>query len=700
MPYLTEDEVENVLARYEKGVYTTSCIHSAVDIRFEDKSKLNHIETVPQMFFSTAQEHGDVKSLASLKNNSIEDGDLPREDLWNFWTFSEFYEMSTKVAKSLIKLGHNPKDVSCIIGPNSPNWLFANMGSILAGGIGCGIYTTNSAQACSYVIRVTKSKFIFCNEKQLKKINQIRKELPHDLLIVLMNETSRGSSKIEQNIYKWQEFIELGNEVDDESVEDRISKQRPNECCQLVFTSGTNGKPRGVMLSHDNITWSSRAFCQWSGVSMETLVSYLPLSHITAQMCDLWAPLVAKCCVYFAPEDALKGKLAATVKLVRPTVFLGVPRVWEKIVMRIDSWKEGSWGRLGEMWQRWCESVSLKSVQVKSSGGASAGWMGRRLAQKSLERVGRTLGLDRCWLMGSVAAPLGERTQLSCWSNGIQLVEMYGLSESCGPHVCSVSLPGKFRFQSVGKSLPGTKVRVDHQNNEICLWGRNICMGYLSMSEEMKGCYDNQGWLMTGDKGHSDEDGFLFVTGRLKDLIITSGGKNVPSLRIEASVRNQIPDVIQNCFVLGDSKNFLSVLLTFHCKLDDDDAKIDDVTTTATPGDELSPKCVKVLRGWGSSAFRLSQISFGAYPEVEEKIRTALENVNSEATSNDQKIRKWAVLPESFTVKGGELGPTLKVRRNFINKKYSELIERFYSNKNIHDNQKDNRMSKIVIYDV
>nr|CAB3219807.1 long-chain-fatty-acid--CoA ligase 1 [Phallusia mammillata] len=448
-----------------------------------------------------------------------------------------------------------------------------------------------------------------------------------------------------------------------------IDSQRVNQCCQVIFTSGTSGQPKGVLLSHDNITSTARRLVATYKSHHEVLVSYLPLSHIAAQMCDLWSSLIAGNTVYFARPDVLKGNLTQTLKSVRPTQFFAVPRIWEKIQQKIiasSSEEGGLQKRIAHM----CRNIGFKAVSHLAEGNTSKP-LGYQLADVLLfRRVLSALGLDRCRLVVSSAAPLSEDTQKSLWCHHVALVQVYGLSESTGPHVACLNEAGCFRLQSVGKSMGGVMTKLDESgSDEICLWGRNIMMGYLDAPESTAQVIDSSGWLHTGDVGKFDEQGFLYVTGRIKDLIITAGGENVPPKLIEAQVCDALP-ALSHCVLVGDGKRFLSVLLTLQCEVDE---------SSGRSTNRLAPVSRAFCRDCGDDASTIGPIASGLNSHVIKEIEKRLIQVNSRATSRAQLIRKWVLLPDDFSVKGGEIGPTMKIRRTFILEKYCEVIDAMYA---------------------
>ncbi|XP_070827620.1 long-chain-fatty-acid--CoA ligase ACSBG1 [Chaetodon trifascialis] len=617
--------------------------------------------TVHQMFKASVEKYGNMYALASKKNNR-----------WEKITFLEYYQFCQRAAKSFMKLGLERFHGVAILGFNSAEWFFSAVGAIMAGGIMTGIYATNSPEACQYVASDSKANIIMVeNQKQLEKILQIRDRLPH--LKAIVQYTGLPQQKT-SSLYSWEEFMEQGLDVSEKALDDIISSQRANQCCVLIYTSGTTGKPKGVMLSHDNITWTanhaSRAGdMQPADTKQESLVSYLPLSHIAAQIYDLWTAIQWGELVYFAQPDALKGSLVTTLREVCPTSHMGVPRVWEKMMEKI---KQGisECGYVKKKLVTWAMSVSLRANQKCMQKDEERPFLFSLADSLVLKRLRAELGLSCCQKFFSGAAPISSETVQFFLSLNIWLYEAYGMSESTGPHF--MSGPKAYKLPSCGKVVPGCRYKMANIDSEgtgeICFWGRNIFMGFLNMEDKTREALDEDGWLHSGDLGRIDEEGFLYITGRIKELIITAGGENVPPVPIEEAVKKELP-IISNAMLIGDKRKFLSMLLTLKCCSD---------TETTEPTEELSTEAVEFCKQLGSQATTVSDIIGGKDKEVYRVIQEGINRVNSAAISNAQRIQKWTILRKDFSVSGGELGPTMKLRRPVVLEMYRKVIESLY----------------------
>uniref|UniRef100_A0A2K5CG84 Long-chain-fatty-acid--CoA ligase ACSBG2 n=1 Tax=Aotus nancymaae TaxID=37293 RepID=A0A2K5CG84_AOTNA len=470
-------------------------------------------------------------------------------------------------------------------------------------------------------------------------------------------------------LYSWDDFMELGGSIPDTQLEQVIQSQKANQCAMLIYTSGTTGMPKGVMLSHDNITWTAGAVAKDLKLTEKhaMVASYLPLSHIAAQMMDIWVPIKIGALTYFAQPDALKGTLINTLKEVKPTVFLGVPRIWEKMHVEVkeNSAKFTGWKKKVFVWVR---NTGFKINSKKMLGKNTP--MSYRMAKTVFSKGKMSLGLDHCHSFISGAVPLNRETAEFFLSLDIPIGELYGLSESLGLH--TISNQNNYRLLSCGKILTGCKNILFQQNKdgigEICLWGGHIFMGYLESETETTEAIDEEGWLPSGDLGQLDSLGFLYVTGRIKEILITPGGENVPLIPTETLIKKKIP-IISNAMLVGDKLKFLSMLLML---------KYDINQMSGEPLDKLTLEAINFCQGLGSWASTVTEIVKQQDSLVYKAIQEGINAVNQEATSNEQKIQKWVILEKDFSMYGGELGPTVKLKRHFIAQKYKKQIDRMY----------------------
>ncbi|GAA6218695.1 long-chain-fatty-acid--CoA ligase ACSBG2-like [Lates japonicus] len=631
----------------------------AVRLRMEGSGQASETPiTTHQMFLQTVEKYGDHPALVSK-----------HEGQWVTLTWRQYYEQCRAAAKSFLKLGLERYHGVGILGFNSPEWFISDIGCILAGGLATGIYTTNSPEACQYVAANCEANILVVeNQKQLDKILQVKDHLPHLKAIVQYKGELQQKAPF---LYTWAEFMKLGEDVPNEQLNAVIDSLRANECCTLIYTSGTTGNPKGVMLSHDNVTWTAHTASTMVDYvpATEVVVSYLPLSHVAAQMFDMWITMVFGATIYFAEPDALKGSLGITLREARPTFFMGVPRVWEKMQEKMRA----IGAKASPMRKRvadWAKSIGLQYNYSAMNGENQVPW-GFMLANNLVfKKVRAALGLDRCKTCFTGAAPITKETLEYFMSLNLPLMELYGMSESSGPHTVSVN--NAYCITSCGKVMPGCKTQLENPdkdgNGEICFWGRNVFMGYLNMPDKTAEALDQDGWLHSGDLGRHDQREFLYITGRIKELIITAGGENIPPVPIEDALKAEVP-IISNVMLIGDKLKFLSMLLTLKCVVDDN----------GDPTDELSPEVLDFCQRHSVTATKVSEIVANKEPAVYKAIQEGMERVNARATSNAQKVQKWVIVERDFSIGGGELGPTMKLRRPIVVKMYQEKINEMYA---------------------
>ncbi|XP_065884226.1 long-chain-fatty-acid--CoA ligase ACSBG2-like [Dysidea avara] len=622
--------------------------------------------TIPQFMKRTVDKIPDGKALC-WKNN--------KEDPWQSLTYTQYLKLIYNTAKSFLKLGLEPYHSVGILGFNSVEWFASSMGAVFAGGLSTGMYTANSPEACHYILENCKANIVVVeNQKQLEKILEIRDKLPHLKAIV---QYKGELNKDYPDTYTWEKFLEVGKDMEDSVIDDIISKQEPNQCAMLVYTSGTTGNPKGVMSSHDNLTWVAEAVLdtfgrdQWQ-FGHERVVSYLPLSHIAGTVTDMFLVVPVGGTVYFAQPDALKGSLVVTLKEVRPTYFFGVPRVWEKMKEKMEEIGRTLTGFKAKV-SAWGKGIGLRGNQnIQKGQPVPWGWTFANMLV--FNKVQDGLGLSECRRMTVGAAPIHQETLEFFMSVNMPVLELYGMSECTGPQTLSLHSATHWRTGSCGKSMSGAETKIDkpdeHGDGEILFRGRHIFMGYLRMEEKTKESIDDEGWLHSGDIGHIDRDGFLYITGRIKELIITAGGENVPPVYIENCIKTEVP-FLSNVMLIGDKRKFLTCLLTLKCVVDPD---------TGEATDDLQPQVIKMLAELGTNCTTVSQVIETEDKTVFKAIQDGIDRYNTNLIiSNAQKVQKWTLLDTDFTIPGGELGPTLKLKRPAVMKKYEKTIENFYA---------------------
>ncbi|XP_011151230.1 long-chain-fatty-acid--CoA ligase ACSBG2 isoform X2 [Harpegnathos saltator] len=589
--------------------------------------------SIPSVLMKTAQYYPDHIALVSCPGP---DGKR------TMYTYREYEQAVRTVAKAFLKLGLKRYHSVCILGFNCPQWFIADLATIYAGGFATGIYTTNSPEICQYCAENSRANIIVVeDEKQLAKILKVKSSLPN-LKAIIQYE----GIPTEKDVLSWDDLLEIGKKESDDKLLSTLKLIGINECCTLVYTSGTCGYPKAVMLSHDNI-----------------------LHCVKAQVCDLMLGIYIASTIYFADKNALKGSLLETLAVAQPTLFLGVPRVWEKFHEKMME-KARSNGAIKTWIAKWAKAQGLyyhtnkmNNVDDKHWGYIFAKWL-------VFDKIKAALGLNRCRIFASAAAPINIDIKKFFLSLDMPLIEAYGMSESGGPHTL-IDLKN-FTLQGVGIALPEMYTKLDnineHSEGEICMAGRHIFMGYLNAPDKTAETKDKDGWLHSGDFGKLDSKGNLFITGRIKELIITSGGENIASTNIEQAILTELP-ALSNALLIGDQRKYLTVLVTLKSDMNND---------TGEPLDTLNPDVLKWAKSIGSKAKTVTDVINSRDSLIYEEIDKAIKRANMHAISNAQKVQKFEILPHDFSISTGELGPTLKLKKYVIIKMYKDLIEKMY----------------------
>ncbi|KAL7044176.1 hypothetical protein ACKWTF_001815 [Chironomus riparius] len=583
---------------------------------------------------------------------------------WNFLTYQEYKNRVEKIAKVFIKLGLSERGVVAILAWNCPEWVVAALGAIHAGGVVTAIYTTSSTPACQYIIDSSKTEILIIdNLEQLRKINEIKDDLPHLKHIILLSDIN--INLMENAILNWNQLMKLDTDDTEIEYQRRLKQIVPNECCTIMYTSGTTGFPKGAMLSHDSLIWNIKKCFQAMKrieVGKEVFISYLPLSHLTAFAADIFQVINMAGTVYFAD---IKSVLKCLHE-IQPTMFVAVPRIYEKIQEKLSE-KINEFNLIIRKIFSWSQNVISEHYFTPNSSSLKCDFVNHFV----IRRIKEALGFQNCKLFFTGSAPMSIETKKFFISLSMPIYEAYGMSESSTVHCLTSHETQIHSFESVGVCLDGTETKIINMdgngNGEICMRGRHVFMGYLNDIQQTIQTIDDEGWLHTGDIGRIDENGLIFVNGRKKELIITSGGENIPKARIENLVKLECP-AISNAFLIGDKRKFLSILLSLKTEIDEN----------LKPKDDLAPEAQKWLTQNSLNFSTLSDILSSKDEKIFKAFQNVIDRVNAQALSNPQRIQKFAILPNDFTIVTGELTPTLKVKRHFVLEKYRNIIDGFY----------------------
>ncbi len=591
-------------------------------------------DTIPKRLFEQANKQPE-RSAYLVKDHGV----------WRGKTWREYAAEVSQATRALIALGFEPGQRLCILGFNRPEWVILDLAAMCAGGAPAGIYTTCSPDEVQYIVAHAEAPLVLVeNEVQWHKIEKKRTELPGLKFVVFMRGTTppaapEGSPKL----LGWDEFLARGAATPEKEVQRRIDALEPSGLATLIYTSGTTGPPKAVMLTHDNLAWTAKTLADVTKIQPGGRgLSYLPLSHIAEQMATIHGPITGGSAVYFAESI---DKLADNLKECRPTLFFGVPRIWEKFHAAIEGKMKAATGSKARI-ARWARGVGEQVSALRAQGKSPSGMLGieYRIASRLVfAPLKEAIGLDQATCLVSGAAPIGKEVIAFFASLDVFIQEIYGQSEDTGP--TSFNLDGRTRIGSVGPMLEGVTVRIA-DDGEILVKGRNVFAGYFKDEAATRETLTEDGWLRSGDLGRIDEDGFLHITGRKKEIIITAGGKNITPKNIEELVK-RCP-LVAEAVVIGDRRKFLSALVW----LEPDTTKkwMADRGATGDPATNT---------------------------DVRAEIQRAIDAAN-ETLAKVEQVKKFAIGSRPLSIETGELTPTLKVKRNKVAAAFASQIDAMY----------------------
>jgi long-chain acyl-CoA synthetase len=558
--------------------------------------------------------------------------------VWKASSWARYADEVQQAARALIALGVDAGRTTTILGFNRPEWVIFDLATMMAGGAPAGIYATCSPEEVAYIIDHAESPVCLVeNEAQWKKVAAERENLPKLEWVVLM----KGAPAIDDpKVLSWEAFLEKGKDVDDALLRARLDALEPGGLATLIYTSGTTGPPKGVMLSHENLAWTAGTAKRLSGLtSMDSTLSYLPLSHIAEQMFSIHGPITAGARIYFAESI---DQVPENLKEVQPTVFFGVPRIWEKFHAGITARLKEATGAKKRL-VTFAMNAGRRATEARMTGRRYDG-LDYKLARRVIfEKLKPAVGLGRARFCVSGAAPIAREVLEFFGQLDVVILEVYGQSEDSGP--TTFNMPDRFRFGSVGPRIDGIDVKIA-DDGEVLVRGPNVFLGYYKDEAATKETLVD-GWLCSGDLGEF-RDGFLHITGRKKDIIITAGGKNIAPKNIEAALKNH--ELVNEAVVIGDRRKFLTALLTLD--------------------PEAAPKWCEA-NGVDPARAHLD-------PKVREEVQRWVDQMN-EKFARVEQVKRFTILERNFSVEGGELTPTLKVKRKKVNEHFEPQIEAMYT---------------------
>lgn len=565
------------------------------------------------------------------------DSDTAEEEV----TWKEYYDQVKATAKSLIALGVERGDKVNILSYTSYRWVLTDMAVMSIGAATVGIYQSNLPNDCAYIINHSDSVVVFAEDQtQLAKLMEIKDEIPVIRKVIMLKGDAHGDGWV----ISFEEFLKLGEDIPDTEFETRSSGVKSDDPAGIVYTSGTTGLPKGVVLTNDNITFTAQSVYQCGEFNDgDDMFIFLPLAHVFARTC-LYSSILTGNRTTFAGSIAT---LLDDFKRAAPHWFVSVPRIFEKIHTKVISGVEAKGGISQKIFNWACriggEVSNCKIYKIPIPATINLQY---KIAQKLVfSKIHEALGGNVKWCI-SGGAPLNPEIAKFFHAAGLLILEGLGMTENTS--FSNVNRFDKYDFGVVGPPGPGVQHRID-DDGEVLFYGRNVMKEYYKMPEATIDTFSPDGWLRTGDLGEIDDKNVLKITGRKKDIIITSGGKNVAPSSIEGLMATS--KYINQVCVVGDQRKYLSAIVT----LDEENIK----------------------------AFaQENQISHTGYEElikdekIVELINGEIEKGNSELPSYET-LKKIAIVPE-FTIDNKMMTPTFKIKKNIILDQYKEEIEMMY----------------------
>lgn len=585
-----------------------------------------------------------------LNRNAERRGDQPaihyKDGDWKSLTWREYRQAVHEAAAGLQDLGVGEDEFVAIMAGNRPEHVIADYAAIHSGATAVTIYSTLTAPQVQYIADNCKATVaILENLEFMKRWEEIRSELPNLRYVVLMSGAENYDTA--EWVLSWDDLLNRGRrrlESDPGAVQRAADAITPDTLATLIYTSGTTGTPKGVMISQRNVVWTAECLRRAADIDLgPRMVSYLPLAHIAERLATHYLATYLAGQVWYCPN--LAGVLEY-IQEARPTLFVGVPRVYEKFHSRLTARFAETHGVKKALLDRALHANKKRVLaeQDGKSGSALAGVLDSIV----LSKVREQLGMDQVQLAITAAAPVNPDLVLFFQTLGIPLFELYGMSETTGP--ATTNLPGAFRLGSVGKALPGVEVRLA-EDDELLMRGGVITDGYYKLPVDTAETFDAEGWLHSGDLARIDDDGFVWIVGRKKEIIITAGGKNIAPAKLETLLGNN--PIISKACMIGDSRKFLSMVIA----LDHEEAP----EWAAARGLEYQDLA-----------------SFSELPEVQDEVARAVAEAN-ETVSRVEQIKKWIIVPDEWTPDSGEVTPSLKLKRRIVLDKYADQIDAMYT---------------------
>jgi len=569
---------------------------------------------------------------------------------WQTVSWAQARQQAVELAAGFIALGLGPRECVAIMMPNRTEHVLADFGAMHAGGVPVTFYATLAAEQVGFVASDCAARIaVLDGADEVARWAPVLADLPSLVRVIVRDPDACPAG---DQFMTWADFAALGRQqlaAAPELVAERLAAISPDDPATLLYTSGTTGNPKGVLLTHRCVLYEVAAAVRGGNVTPGVRwVSYLPLAHIAERMFTIYLPLSTAGQVYFCPDAK---QLIAAVGSVRPTAFFGVPRVWEKVRAGIlglltaeqDPARRAAVEQAMGVGRRYVESCQFGHTTPAALAAAF-----QQADEQVLAPIRALLGLGEAAVVSSAAAPLPPDVAAFFAGLGMKILDIYGMTETTGAFTSNTT--DAFKLGTVGRPLAGAEVRIA-ADGEILTRSPLNTPGYLNRPDLTSALIDADGWLHTGDIGRLDEDGFLSVVDRKKELIITAGGENVPPAAIENLLVAH--ELIGQALAYGDRRPYLVALLTLDA--------------------EVAPAWA---RARGIEAGSLAELA--ARPEVLAEIGSAVAEANRRL-ARVQQVKRWRLLPVEWTAESEELTPTLKLKRRVVHAKYSDEIDTLYA---------------------
>jgi len=601
------------------------------DVTKAELDKLVAGETVPTRFLRMVGEH--PERVALRWRNA--------DESWSEWTWRDYADQVARVTAGLEALGVGRGDRVVVMMRNRPEFHVADLAALFCGATPISIYNSSAPEQVEYLTAHCEAKVAIVEDiGYLERFLKVCSELPRLEHIVIIDDPD-GLAGPDVT-----PFAQL-TAADPVDLGQAATVARPEDLATVIYTSGTTGPPKGVMISHYNVVFTAEGYLAL--LEGETLgwraVSYLPMAHIAERMTGHYLALIGGLEVTTCPDTGLLGTYLAAV---RPNTFFGVPRVWEKLYSGVNAALAADADKAKQFNDAIAAAAPIDGARRRGEAlSAEQEQTWSFLDEVAFSGIRKLLGLDQCEIAVTGAAPIPVEVLEWFRAIGVPMSEVYGMSESTGPMTWE---PYRVKIGTVGKAFPGCEVTLLEDGEVVCRGG-NVFDGYLNDPEKTRDALDADGWLHSGDIGTFDDEGYLRIVDRKKELIITAGGKNISPANLEAALKS-FP-LIGQAAVIGDKRPFISALLVLDA--------------------EVAPAWAKQH---GIQATSVSELA--AHPEVQAEIDANVREANQRFSQVEQ-VKKWTVLSEEWLPDSEELTPTMKLKRRGINDKYGAEIEALYA---------------------